>query len=254
MAAIPNTIINIFPFQTGRADLSDMADNLSGQSSIDEGDKTFKELEQSGDISDDDGYKLKKQETPGLLMSNDSLAQALEPAFPSTKGPAANASKEGVTSSEKRRMMAFGQGQTLPTTRPTTLPTTLNTSPTTTPTTYQTTYPTTTPTTRKTKKPAKHKQDNLVKPDKRFINVIGSRVSCKIAKQKVTKPGTLRWVGYLPKFPHTNSYLIAGVELAKADRLGTNGSYQGKRYFKALPERGYFFHLKQCKLIKNVHG
>ena len=178
-------------------------------------------------------------------MSNESLAQALEPA---TNNSAANAPKQAKDSYEKRRRMAFEDSQTLPTTTPTTL----NTSPTTTPTTYQTTNPTTTPTTRK-RKSAKHKQD-LVKPDRRFKHVIGSRVSCRLAKQKLPKLGILKWVGYLPSFPHLNAYLIAGVELDKADRLGTNGSYQGRRYFTALPERGYFFHLKQCKLIKNVHG
>lgn len=244
------TLISIISFQIS-ADMSDMADNLSGQSSIDEGDKMFKELEQSGDISEDEPNKLKKQDSSGLVMSNDSLAEALEPAFPSTKDPAADTK---IAGSEKRRMMAFGD-VTLPTTTP---PTTLNTppttTPTTTPTTYQTTFTTTTPTTKRAKKSSKHKQDELVKPDKRFMHVIGSRVTCRIAKQKLTKPGTLRWVGYLPSFPHTNAYLIAGVELEKADRLGTNGSYQGKRYFKALPEHGYFFHLKQCKLIKKVHG
>ena len=87
--------------------------------------------------------------------------------------------------------------------------------------------------------------------DKRFSKLIGSNVACRLVGKKGLKNGNLRWVGHLPQLPLDDTHLIAGVELSTDDKLGTDGTYRGVRYFKSLPKRGYFFRLKDCKAVKH---
>ena len=56
---------------------------------------------------------------------------------------------------------------------------------------------------------------------------------------------------HLPQLPLDNAHLIAGVELLTDNKLGTDGTYRGVRYFKSSPKRGYFFKLKDCKAVKH---
>ena len=88
-------------------------------------------------------------------------------------------------------------------------------------------------------------------PDKRFSKLIGSSVACRLVGKKGLKNGDLRWVGHLPHLPLDDAHLIAGVELLTDDKLGTDGTYRGVRYFKSSPKRGYFFRLKDCKAVKH---
>ena len=62
--------------------------------------------------------------------------------------------------------------------------------------------------------------------------------------------GVLKWVGYLPTLVKTKNNIIAGIELAKEDKLGTDGSFMGNRYFTAAPKHGYFVRYKDCKKVK----
>jgi len=87
--------------------------------------------------------------------------------------------------------------------------------------------------------------------DKRFSKLIGSNVACRLVGKKGLKNGNLRWVGHLPHLPLDDAHLIAGVELLTDDKLGTDGTYRGVRYFKSSPKRGYFFRLKDCKAVKH---
>lgn len=189
---------------------------MSGQAILDES-------EQSGDTSGDieDTPKAPKPDTISI-ENNNSLAQALEPAA------------TPITTSQT----TIESTQTVPTTLPlTTLPT----------------APSASKKKKKAKKSkkSKNKHFNVAKTDKHYLKFLGAKVSCKISKQKPSKKGVLRWVGYLSNFPHK---IIAGVELDDFDRLGTNGSYQAKRYFITKPGYGYFFQLKQCRKISKVHG
>ena len=102
--------------------------------------------------------------------------------------------------------------------------------------------------------PAETKKDAPAKvavTDKRFSKLIGSNVACRLVGKKGLKNGNLRWVGHLPHMPLDDVHLIAGVELLADDKLGTDGTYRGVRYFKSSPKRGYFFRLKDCKAIKH---
>ena len=83
--------------------------------------------------------------------------------------------------------------------------------------------------------------------DKHFAKMAGSKVRCHATGSRVLKEGVLRWVGNLPNLPQDSAHLVAGVELKTADRLGTNGTYRGVRYFMASPKKGYFFKLADCK-------
>lgn len=87
--------------------------------------------------------------------------------------------------------------------------------------------------------------------DKRFSKLIGSTVACRMAGKKILVTGNLRWVGHLPQLPVDNAHLIAGVELSADNKLGTDGTYRGVRYFNSAPKRGYFFRLKDCKAVKH---
>ena len=87
--------------------------------------------------------------------------------------------------------------------------------------------------------------------DKRFSKLIGSNVACRLAGKKILVTGNLRWVGHLPQLPVDDAHLIAGVELLADNKLGTNGTYRGVRYFNSAPKRGYFFRLKDCKAVKH---
>lgn len=87
--------------------------------------------------------------------------------------------------------------------------------------------------------------------DKRFTKLIGSTVACRISGKKALTTGNLRWVGHLPKMPTDDPHLIAGVELTADNKLGTDGTYRGVRYFSSAPKRGYFFRLKDCKAVKH---
>ena len=91
----------------------------------------------------------------------------------------------------------------------------------------------------------------LPETDKRFSKLIGSSVACRLTGKKGLINGHLRWVGHLPQLPLDNAHLIAGVELLTDNKLGTDGTYRGQRYFKSSPKRGYFFRLKDCKAIKH---
>ena len=102
--------------------------------------------------------------------------------------------------------------------------------------------------------PGEVKKDTPAKApatDKRFSKLIGSNVACRLVGKKGFKSGSLRWVGHLPRLPVDNAHLIAGVELSTDDKLGTDGTYRGVRYFKSSPKRGYFFRLKDCKALKH---
>lgn len=106
----------------------------------------------------------------------------------------------------------------------------------------------------KKKAPVEVKKDVPMKvaaTDKRFSKLIGSNVACRLVGKKGLKNGNLRWVGHLPHLPLDDAHLIAGVELLTDDKLGTDGTYRGVRYFKSLPKRGYFFRLKDCKAVKH---
>ena len=87
--------------------------------------------------------------------------------------------------------------------------------------------------------------------DKRFSKLIGSNVACRLVGKKGLKSGNLRWVGHLPHLPVDDAHLIAGVELSTIDKLGTDGTYRGVKYFQSAPKRGYFFRLKDCKALKH---
>lgn len=102
--------------------------------------------------------------------------------------------------------------------------------------------------------PVEAKKDaptKLAVTDKRFSKLIGSNVACRLVGKKGLKNGNLRWVGHLPHLPLDDAHLIAGVELLTDDKLGTDGTYRGVRYFKSSPKRGYFFRLKDCKAVKH---
>lgn len=87
--------------------------------------------------------------------------------------------------------------------------------------------------------------------DKRFAKLIGSTVACRLSGKKSLITGSLRWVGHLPQMPADDPHLIAGVELSADNKLGTDGTYRGVRYFNSSPKRGYFFRLKDCKAVKH---
>lgn len=87
--------------------------------------------------------------------------------------------------------------------------------------------------------------------DKRFLKLIGSSVACRLAGKKSLITGSLRWVGHLPQLPVDDAHLIAGVELLADNKLGTDGTYRGMRYFNSARKRGYFFRLKDCKAVKH---
>lgn len=97
----------------------------------------------------------------------------------------------------------------------------------------------------------KDTQPKLAVTDKRFSKLIGSNVACRLVGKKGLKIGSLRWVGHLPRMPLDDAHLIAGVELSVDDKLGTDGTYRGVRYFKSSPKRGYFFRLGDCKAVKH---
>jgi len=106
----------------------------------------------------------------------------------------------------------------------------------------------------KKRAPVEAKKDVPMKvavTDKRFSKLIGSNVACRVVGKKGLKNGNLRWVGHLPLLPLDDAHLIAGVELLTDDKLGTDGTYRGVRYFKSSPKRGYFFRLKDCKAVKH---
>lgn len=97
----------------------------------------------------------------------------------------------------------------------------------------------------------KDAQAKIAVTDKRFSKLIGSNVACRLVGKKGLRNGNLRWVGHLPHLPLDDAHLIAGVELLADDKLGTDGTYRGVRYFKSSPKRGYFFRLKDCKAVKH---
>ncbi len=97
----------------------------------------------------------------------------------------------------------------------------------------------------------KDAQAKIAVTDKRFAKLIGSKVACRLVGKKGLRNGNLRWVGHLPHLPLDDAHLIAGVELLTDDKLGTDGTYRGVRYFKSSPKRGYFFRLKDCKAVKH---
>ncbi|KAL9950766.1 hypothetical protein ACROYT_G043323 [Oculina patagonica] len=97
----------------------------------------------------------------------------------------------------------------------------------------------------------KDAQAKIAVTDKRFAKLIGSNVACRLVGKKGLRNGNLRWVGHLPHLPLDDAHLIAGVELLADDKLGTDGTYRGVRYFKSSPKRGYFFRLKDCKAVKH---
>lgn len=97
------------------------------------------------------------------------------------------------------------------------------------------------------------KKDVLMKVvviDKWFFKLIGLNVVCCLVGKKGLKNGNLRWVGYLFYLLLDDVYFIVGVELLIDDKFGIDGIYCGVRYFKSLLKWGYFFRLKDCKVVK----
>lgn len=93
------------------------------------------------------------------------------------------------------------------------------------------------------------KQDEPSASKKQNDSAIGAKVVCHIRGKTTSLKGVLKWVGYLPTLPKTNTNIVAGIELIKEDKLGTDGSFMGKRYFTASPKRGYFVRYKDCKKV-----
>lgn len=89
------------------------------------------------------------------------------------------------------------------------------------------------------------------KVDKKYEKILGAKVACRLMGKKSFKMGELKWVGNLPSLPRDAAHLIAGVELSRDDKMGTDGTYRGVRYFKSTPKRGYFFRLADCKVLKH---
>lgn len=79
---------------------------------------------------------------------------------------------------------------------------------------------------------------------------LGSKVVCHVRGKRQNLKGILRWQGYLPTLPKTRENIVVGIELTTPDKLGTDGSFMGKRYFQAPPKRGYFVKYKDCRRIK----
>jgi dynactin complex subunit len=79
---------------------------------------------------------------------------------------------------------------------------------------------------------------------------IGTKVVCHVRGKAGSLKGVLKWVGHLPTLPKTKDNIVAGIELIKQDKLGTDGSFMGKRYFTATSKRGYFVRYKDCKKVK----
>ncbi|XP_028403606.1 carboxypeptidase D-like [Dendronephthya gigantea] len=78
---------------------------------------------------------------------------------------------------------------------------------------------------------------------------IGKRVVCHVRGKAGILKGVLKWIGYLPTLPKNKDNIVAGIRLDKKDKLGTDGSFMGKRYFTAAPKHGYFVRYKDCKEI-----
>ena len=97
--------------------------------------------------------------------------------------------------------------------------------------------------------PAPGKQASSLKEVDRN-SAIGTKVVCHVRGKAGSLKGVLKWVGYLPTLPKTKDNIVAGIELTKRDKLGTDGSFMGKRYFVAAPKHGYFVRYKDCKKIK----
>ena len=96
----------------------------------------------------------------------------------------------------------------------------------------------------------KHKDtEGAAKVDKKYEHILGTKVACYLTGKKGIKMGMLRWVGNLPSMPKDTAHLIAGVELDTADKMATDGTYRGVRYFDSKPKRGYFFRLADCKAL-----
>ena len=79
---------------------------------------------------------------------------------------------------------------------------------------------------------------------------IGKQVICHVRGKAGSLKGVLKWVGHLPTLPKTKDNIVAGIELIKKDKLGTDGSFMGKRYFTSVPKHGYFVRYKDCKKIQ----
>ena len=86
-------------------------------------------------------------------------------------------------------------------------------------------------------------------PLKQENSAIGKRVVCHVRGKAGILKGVLKWIGYLPTLPKNKDNIVAGIRLYKQDKLGTDGSFMGKRYFTAAPKHGYFVRYKDCKEI-----
>jgi len=77
------------------------------------------------------------------------------------------------------------------------------------------------------------------------VPYIGMPISCKVPSIDRLN-GTLKFLGYITNLPKKNDRIIAGLELAGEQNLGTDGTFLGKRYFTAPPKRGYFVPFESC--------
>jgi hypothetical protein len=78
---------------------------------------------------------------------------------------------------------------------------------------------------------------------------IGSNVICHVRGKAGSLKGVLKWIGHLPTLSKKKENIVAGIELVKEDKLGTDGSFMGKRYFTATPKHGYFVRYKDCRKV-----
>ena len=86
-------------------------------------------------------------------------------------------------------------------------------------------------------------------PPKQKNSVIGTKLNCHVRGKTGNLEGVLKWIGYLPTLPKTKDNIVAGIELVKKNKLGTDGSFMGKKYFTAAPKHGYFVRYKDCKKV-----
>ncbi|CAB3374126.1 Hypothetical predicted protein [Cloeon dipterum] len=73
---------------------------------------------------------------------------------------------------------------------------------------------------------------------------VGSMV--EVTVNEVPHYGVVRWAGHLHQ-DHQHR-LVAGIEMEEDIIGGTDGTFNGRRYFKCAPKRGFFVSMAQCRL------
>ena len=99
---------------------------------------------------------------------------------------------------------------------------------------------------KKTPTPTKKKRIGFLKR-RNNNSFIGSKVVCHVRGKSESLKGILKWLGHLPTLPKSRENVVAGIAITTPDKLGTDGTFMGKKYFQASPKHGYFVKYKDCK-------